>query len=190
MAAVEKLEMEGVGRRAGGDDCVAERDRSQVEPVLVSAACVDPDRTEPGERAGVPGSHADGVPGKPTGEDVRANDPGVEAERQLDGAVRRRGEGGRGRVDVLEQRIGVVLEDGPSGAEIGPERLERAVVEVAEGLRGRGELGAERDVEERVAGVGGEARRTGRVAASTRPSIRNRPTRSRRARGAGLPGAS
>ena len=72
-------------------------------------------------------------------------------------AVRRGGEGGGGRIDVLEQRIGAVLEDRPAGAEIGPERLERAAVEVAERLRGRGELGAERDVEERIAGMRGEA---------------------------------
>ena len=52
------------------------------------------------------------------------------------------GEGGGGGVDVLEQRVGVVLEHGPAGAEVGPERLERAVVEVAERLRGRRELGA------------------------------------------------
>ena len=51
----------------------------------------------------------------------------------------------------------MVLEHRTAGAEIGPERLERAAVEVAESLRGRGELGAERDVEERVAGMRGEA---------------------------------
>ena len=85
MTAVEELEVQGIRGDAGGDDRVAERDRAEVEVVLVVAAGVDPDRSQ--ARAAPRRARA------PAGRDPSASQraqtsghelAGVEAERELD----------------------------------------------------------------------------------------------------------